>query len=274
MKHKIITFVLALCFIPSLTLAQTETSTDAVTINQLVDVGSSRSLYLECVGTGSPTIILEPGEGAPRNAMNVVRDALKETYQVCSYDRANKGQSSSAPTPRTALDIVDDLEALLSTAQVLPPYLLVGSSAGGTFVQLYAARHPDQVIGVLVMNAVPPAEVWFEDALPLMTEGEQKDERAYYQGANGEAIDYETSSSQIIEAGSPPMPMVVMISTIKQCGSPDDICGRTYNVYTEAERAIADAAPRGRFVEVAAQHEIFLDDLDAVVAAIESLAEQ
>jgi hypothetical protein len=70
------------------------------------------------------------------------------------------------------------------------------------------------------------------------------------------------------------MPMVIMISTIKQCGSPDDICGRTYGVYTEAERAIANAASRGQFVEVEAQHDIFLGDLDAVITAIKSLAEQ
>jgi pimeloyl-ACP methyl ester carboxylesterase len=166
MKHTISLMVVIFCFIASLTLAQTDTATSAETINQLIDIGAGRSLYLECVGTGSPTVILEPGEGAPRDAMDVVRDALKEIYQVCSYDRANKGQSSTAPTPRTAQDIVDDLAALLAAAQIPTPYLIVGSSAGGTFVQLYAARHPDQVMGVLAMNSVPPAEVWFEDALP------------------------------------------------------------------------------------------------------------
>jgi pimeloyl-ACP methyl ester carboxylesterase len=271
MKKKITPIVLAFCFITSLALAQSETST---TINQLIDIGAGRSLYLECVGNGSPTVIVEPGEGASHSAMNVVRDALKQTYQVCSYDRSNIGQSSSVPTPRTAQDIVDDLAALLSAAQVPPPYLLVGSSAGGTFVQLYSAKHPEQVMGVLAMNAVPPAEGWFDEALPLMTEDEQKEEYAYFQGANGEAIDYETSSSQILEAGLPPMPFAVMISTIAQCGSPDDICGRTYGVYTEAERAIADLAPQGKFVEVEAGHDIFMDDLDAVVTAIESLAKQ
>lgn len=255
----------------SLAWAQTE---PAPTFAQLVDIGGGRSLFLECRGAGSPTVILEAGEGNPRSQMSPILVALQETHRVCSYDRANKGRSSRAPTPRTAQEIVDDLEALLAAAQVPTPYVLVGHSAGGMLVQLYAARHPDQVLGVLAMNSVPPADVWFEDAFPLMTEAEQQDERAYYRGANGEGIDYASSSRQIDEAGVPHMPFVVMISTIRQCESTSDICGRTYGVYTEAERAIAEAAPQGRFVEVEAGHEIFLDDLAAVIAAIESLGQR
>src|SRR5262245_22055736 len=158
---------------------------------------NGRSLYIECLGTGSPTILLEPGEGASGLAMRGLQERLAERTTTCVYDRANRGRSDSAPVPRTAQDVVADLHALLAEAKVPGPYVLVGQSAGGLFVQLYARTFPDQVVGVVAMNPVPPAHPWLDEVRRVFTEQERADEEAYYRGQNGESMNYLTSSAQL-----------------------------------------------------------------------------
>jgi pimeloyl-ACP methyl ester carboxylesterase len=87
-----------------------------------------------------------------------IQYALSRDTRVCLYDRAGMGQSdpqaTPLTTPPTAADAVTDLHALLAAAGVPGPYVLVGHSAGGAFVQLYARTHPEEVAGVVALNAV------------------------------------------------------------------------------------------------------------------------
>jgi pimeloyl-ACP methyl ester carboxylesterase len=229
-------------------------------------------LFIDCIGQGSPTFVLEAGEGVPSDAMSGLKQALAERGIVCSYDRANRGRSGVAPTPRTAAEIVADLNALLSAASVPSPYVLVGHSAGGMFVQLYARTFPESVAGVIAMNAVPPFSEWREQGFPAMTEQERALEIAYYEGENGESFDYRGSSEQIADAPAPPgVPFEILISTIAQCESPDDICGRTYRAYESIMDALSQEWPDGGFSQVESGHEIYLDDLEAVLAVVDDL---
>ena len=122
------------------------------------DLPNGRSLYIECRGSGSPTVVFEVGQDEPRSDASYLQSRLARHYMTCTYDRANTGESSKAPTPRTAGEIVNDLHELLETADVPGPYVLSGSSAGGSFLQLYGRRYPDEVVGVVAMNPVPPAD--------------------------------------------------------------------------------------------------------------------
>ena len=207
--------------------------------------------------------------------MGSLKAALTKRGTACSYDRANVGRSGNAPTPRTGKEIVDDLHALIATASVPGPYVLVGQSAGGLFVQLYARTFPDDVVGVVAMNPVPPADPWLKLAIPLMSKDEHAEEVAYYDGQNGESFDYKGTSAQLADAPPPPdVPFEMLISTIAQCGSPDDICGRTYSTYEDMERTVAAAWPRGHFSQVAAGHEIFAERLPAVLDVVDQLLSQ
>jgi pimeloyl-ACP methyl ester carboxylesterase len=120
----------------------------------IFDLPNGRSLYIECLGSGSPTIVLETGQNQNMSGseMYALKDSLARQYMTCTYDRANIGSSGEAPTPRTASDVVNDLHQLLATADVPDPYVLVGLSAGGFFVQLYGRRYLDEVVGVVAMN--------------------------------------------------------------------------------------------------------------------------
>src|SRR5687768_13073305 len=92
---------------------------------KLVDVGG-RCLYIKCMGEGSPTVILEHGMATESGSWATVQQAVAQFTRVCAFDRAGRGTSDPAPTPRTSQDMAADLHALMTNAHVPGPYILVG----------------------------------------------------------------------------------------------------------------------------------------------------
>src|SRR5829696_3823744 len=119
---------------------------------QLVDVGGYR-LHIQCVGAGSPTVVLDAGLGGSSLDWNLVQPELSRTTRVCAYDRAGMGWSDPSPQPRTPRQIADELHTLLTNAGVAGPYVLVGHSLAGKNVRLFALTHPDQVAGMVLVDA-------------------------------------------------------------------------------------------------------------------------
>jgi pimeloyl-ACP methyl ester carboxylesterase len=119
------------------------------------DVGGRR-LFLRCAGHGSPTVVFE--QGVTHDWFHLQNQVARFT-RTCSWDHPNGplSRSDPAPTPRTARDFVADLHRLLQVAGVPGPYVLAGHSNGGLFSQLYASTHPDQVAGLVLIDAVHPA---------------------------------------------------------------------------------------------------------------------
>ncbi len=121
---------------------------------QLVDVGGHR-LHLYCVGTGSPTVVLEAGFGATSLDWSLVQPTLGATTRVCAYDRAGYGWSDLGPTPRTSEQLTGELHALLATAGIPGPYVLVAHSAGAMHAQVYADRYPADVAALVLLDPTP-----------------------------------------------------------------------------------------------------------------------
>ena len=161
------------------------------------ELPNGRSLYIECRGAGSPTVVFEVGQDEPRSDTAYVQDTLARKYMTCTYDRANNGKSGKAPTPRTAGEIVTDLNQLLKTAEVPGPYVLAGSSIGGLFVQLYGRRYSDEVVGVVAMNPEPPADQVLKRIHPLFPKEVREEDRVYIRGKNPERIDLLASSDEL-----------------------------------------------------------------------------
>src|SRR5215217_624011 len=123
----------------------------------LVDVGD-HSLHINCIGQGSPTVILEAANlGMPAHWVRV-QQQLAQTTRVCSYDRAGLGWSERGPEPRDARQISGELHTLLKGADIEGPYVLVGHSYGGLYAQMYAARYPNQVAGVVLVDSSHPEQ--------------------------------------------------------------------------------------------------------------------
>jgi pimeloyl-ACP methyl ester carboxylesterase len=229
---------------------------------------NGRSLYLLCMGTGSPTIVLEAHEGGTVSVMRKLQERLAARTTTCAYDRANLSFSGSAPTPRTAKDVVDDLHALLAASAVPGPYLLVGQDAGGLFVQLYARTYPDQVVGVVALDPTPPAHPWLDEVSQIFTAQEYASEKTSYSGKNSESIDYVTSSEQLAAAPKPPdVPFEVLVTT--DCDEGDQGCLNVTPTYERILREVTASWPRGTFSEIVAGGSVWEDDPGAAVAAVE-----
>jgi pimeloyl-ACP methyl ester carboxylesterase len=138
-----------------------------------IDVGGGRHIYLECRGTGSPTVVLEAGY---RSSARVWSEDLRQSgtsrrmvlagvagfTRVCAYDRPGTvaplndnirpSRSDPIPQPRAAPDVVADLHTLLGVAGFPGPYVLAGHSLGGLFVRLYASTYPDEVVGLILVD--------------------------------------------------------------------------------------------------------------------------
>ena len=143
--------VLGVCFAAGL-IAKISLRSQYPAPGQRVDVGGY-ALHLSCVGTGSPTVILEGGQGALGLIWGNVQPAIAASTRVCSYDRAGYGWSDPSPLPRTALASVGELHTLLQNAKIAPPYILVGHAIGGVYTKVYAHRYPTEVIGMVLVDS-------------------------------------------------------------------------------------------------------------------------
>jgi pimeloyl-ACP methyl ester carboxylesterase len=121
-------------------------------IGQLVDVGGYR-LHLACQGEGSPTVVMEAAIGETGLLWSLVQPTVAQHSRACVYDRAGLGWSDASPKSRTALVMVEELRRLLANAEVPGPYVLVGHSFGGLLVRLYAARYPQEVAGLVLVDS-------------------------------------------------------------------------------------------------------------------------
>ena len=119
---------------------------------EMVDVGGY-SLHINCVGQGSPTVVLDAGSGLFSAQWVRVQRQVSGTTRVCAYDRAGMGWSEMGPDPRDAKQITGELHTLLSKAGIEGPYVLVGHSFGGMYMQTYAARYPDEAAGVALVDS-------------------------------------------------------------------------------------------------------------------------
>lgn len=119
---------------------------------RLVEVEPGRRLNLYCLGTGSPTVIMDSGLGDSTISWAAVQPQIARRTKACAYDRAGLGFSDPASRPGTVANMTQDLHALLKAAKIKPPYILVGHSLAGMTVRVYADRYRDEVVGMVIVD--------------------------------------------------------------------------------------------------------------------------
>lgn len=151
-----------------------------------VGIGDDRTVFLDCQGDGSPTVLIIPGKGSYAEAWNVVvpqddpirsstydiieraaltpspeavQPTVARTTRVCAYDRPNTrpdgaDQSTPVPQPHSVAADVDDLLALIAAAHLDGPFVLVAHSYGALVADLLARTHPDLVNGLVMVDPV------------------------------------------------------------------------------------------------------------------------
>ena len=124
-----------------------------------IPVADGRTLYLDCRGSGSPTVVLESGLGSGAAAWGFVLPKVAERTRTCVYERPGIGRSP-ARTPHTIGDTVDELRAALAAAGERGPFVVAGHSLGGVYARVFAARARDEVVGVVLVDAYFPDGTW------------------------------------------------------------------------------------------------------------------
>ncbi len=125
---------------------------------RLVDVGGHR-LHISCTGMGSPTVVFESGLAGMSADWANVQPQVASTTRACAYDRAGIAWSDSGPEPRDAQRIARELHTLLASADVAGPYVLAGHSFGGLYVRVFTDLYPDEVAGLVLVDASHP-DMW------------------------------------------------------------------------------------------------------------------
>ncbi len=269
----------------------------------LVDIGGGRRLYLECHGAGGPTVILEAGYRAsgrywtddllqPEAPRRMVLPRVATFTHVCAYDRPGTyapvgdeeliGRSDPVAQPRTAADVVSDLHALLHAAGVPGPYVLAGHSLGGLFVRLYANTYPDDVAGVVLVDAysefiedqVTPAQ--WRSLVQFNVQGGSDTVQPIPGYGDVETIGYGTDNAamQQAAASSPlrPMPLAVLAKGIPfdltedALGFPPDVLE---SALLAAQSQLTALVPNGRtFIAGDSGHDVHQDQPALVTEAI------
>jgi len=251
-----------------------------------IKVGSRRLYYL-CKGHGSPTVIAEGGPGfsfsqafarPEPNGWQIVFLKVIEKTRMCVYDRANVGLSDKAPTPRTILDAVKDLHALIHNAKIESPVLLVGQSAGGLNVRLYASRYPHEVAGmVLIDSSHPDQNIRFKAALPPESPGEWWELPGLRNGPppsfSSEGLDFPASDAQVRAAVSlGNLPLIILTRDPHwpgDPGTPVELQPVLEGVWQELQRDLLTISKNSRqIVAVGSGHAIQFNNPQLVVDSI------
>lgn len=201
----------------------------------LFSVGGGRSLFLDCQGSGSPTVFIIPGKGSYAEAWNVavapedpirsspydiieqahlgprpdaVQPTLAEHSRVCAYDRPNTrpdgtDRSTPVPQPHTIAADVDDIVALIGSARLAGPFIVVAHSYGGLIADLLARTRPDLVSALVMVD--PVSEFLPKVGSPAQNAAFDRDGRVPAV-PDGEGVLYDDAFRRISDA--PPLPNV------------------------------------------------------------------
>jgi pimeloyl-ACP methyl ester carboxylesterase len=132
------------------------TSSNPAPASGHVYLANGHRLYLNCVGSGSPTVVLFSGLGEWTPNWAWVQANVAATTRVCAFDRAGEGWSGGNAVRQNGHQLAADLHALLRVAHVPGPYVLAGHSVGGTYALVYAAQYPRQVAGLALIDSATP----------------------------------------------------------------------------------------------------------------------
>ncbi len=279
-------------------------------LNGIVDIGGGRQVFVECTGTGSPTVLLMAGRGngavdwtqaiddgdpvltAPGDdvAAGKGRYATSETAvlpqvgrftRVCAYDRPDvrfDGQGTTPrPQPHTADLDVQDLQALTSAIGEPGPFVLVAHSYSGLVASLFARTYPDEVAGLVMVDAVSPemADVATDRALRAWDRDNATTSPQVREGVEVlDAFDRIAAAPDL-----PKVPAVVLVADKPWRTDliPADVRARdniTFADWQEHARLQAKALGAELVTDTHSGHDIYLYDPALVVSAIRRVVDE
>ena len=222
------------------------------------------------MAAGPGTIVFENGLRETLATWNGVLSKLAPRARVFAYNRPGYGHSDDTPRPRDGATIVEDLRRMLHESGATPPYVLVGHSLGGLYMQQFARAHPDEVAGVVLVDAVYPGVIKRSDDFPLTT---RIAKRLFFSGTVNREIDLiHATGDGVLALPSPDaIPMIRLFNVPQSAGAVAVDFGVTDDDPAVRARVLA-MYPNARKVIVDSDHRIQEANPEIVVRAIEDVA--
>jgi pimeloyl-ACP methyl ester carboxylesterase len=160
------------------------------------------------------TVVFENGSRATFDTWRKVIDMLPHDVSVFAYNRPGYGSSETTAMPRDGATIAAELRGLLQQQGLPPPYVLVGHSLGGLYMQLFARRYPEDVRGIVLVDAVYPGVIKKPEDFPLLTRGAK---RLFFSRTVNDEIDaiYHTGEQVLALPAQGDQPMIQLINRPK-----------------------------------------------------------
>jgi len=243
---------------------------------QVTRLKDSRRVEFAQMGTGGPVTVFEAGGGMRMTTWKKVFPKIAAFTTTVAYNRAGFGNSSPAEMPRNGPNIVHELRAFLRAAGLSPPYVLVGHSLGGLYMQLFARLHPEEVAGLVLVDPTPPflemAKEFSESEAPLGAFGGAllacvtKGFHALVgRAAKEELAAIEQSAQAVLQAPTlTGVPVIILISARKTIL----LSRRQWEIAKNIQRGLLNLFPGSQWRPIDCGHAIHVFAPDAVVSAI------
>jgi pimeloyl-ACP methyl ester carboxylesterase len=256
---------------PTLLLFATLLSGCASLPNAITDQVDNRRVEYALTRNGNPTVIFENGLGGTMDWWAKVFPEISKNTTAFAYNRPGYGNSDFASTPRDGKHIVDELRSLLKSKHLNPPYVLVGHSLGGLYMQLFARRYPDEVSALVLVDSTHPEQfkgagstenwpAWFQLMFRVTASSVVKEEFNAINVTGEEVLRLATFAGKPVDVLSALQPM--------QVKSPlaDDA--------NEKRKDIARLYPGSKQIWLDSDHDIPLEKPEAIISTIREVLPQ
>ena len=221
------------------------------------------------IATGPGTVVFENGLRETLDTWTPVLRQVAPKARVFAYNRPGYGRSDAVDGPRDGATVVEELRRLLHEAGCAPPYVLVGHSMGGLYVQAFARAHPGEVAGVVLVDAVYPGVIKRSEDFPLYT---RVAKRVFFSSTVNREIDgiHATGDEVLALPAHDEIPMIRLFNVPHSAGAVAVDFG-TVDDDPAVRTRVEALYPRARKVIVDSDHRIQEANPEVVVKAIEDV---
>jgi len=231
------------------------------------DVDGRRVEYV-MTKNGPDVVVFENGLGGTLHGWAKVYPEVSGNCSAFAYNRPGYGKSDKAATPRDGQHVVDELRGLLKSKGLNPPYVLVGHSLGGLYMQLYARRYPDEVRALVLVDSTHPSQFkgkgapenwpsWFKAFMHLML---SEDGEKEFDAIN-------STGEQVLSLPAVTGKPVIVLSASQPLQNKSELADDS----NEKRKDIARLHPGSTQVWVDSGHVIPLDKPESVVSALREI---
>jgi len=234
--------------------------------NSTLEKISNRNIEFALTRNDTIPIVFENGLGGRMEWWKDVLPVISKTSTTFAYNRPGYGKSDSMSTPRDGSHIVEELRALLQSKNIKPPYILVGHSLGGLYMQLFARRYPDEVCALILVDSTHPKQLDGEGAMEKQSFLVRSILGIFVTGtAKGELDLIPQTGKQVLDLPTLSNKPVFVLSASK----PLEEKSRVADDANEKRKDIARLYPGSQQVWVDSGHAIPLEKPESVVSAIQ-----